>query len=324
VNEPSRERAPAVDAATGQRGPHIAANASASADARLFPGFETRRIVTAGAEIQCVIGGSGPPLLLLHGYPQTHAMWHRITPRLADHFTVVCTDLRGYGDSAKPEGGARHANYAKRAMAADQVAVMRALGFDRFRLAGHDRGGRVAHRLCLDHPDAVERVAVLDISPTRLMYGKTDKAFATAYYHWFFLIQPFDLPERLIGCEPVYYLRRKIGGWSKGLTYFDPLALAEYERCFADPATIHASCEDYRAAASIDLEHDAEDADQRIMCPLLVLWGSEGVVHRMFDPLADWRSVAANVRGRPIASGHFLAEEAPGDTLDQMLAFFGA
>jgi haloacetate dehalogenase len=295
----------------------------ATADATLFPGFATRRIAGEGAEIQALIGGSGPPLLLLHGYPQTHAMWHRIAPRLAAHFTVVCTDLRGYGDSSKPEGGARHVNYSKRAMAVDQVAVMRALGFPRFLLAGHDRGGRVAHRLCLDHPQAVAKVAVLDISPTRIMYEATDQAFASAYYHWFFLIQPFDLPERLIGADPVYYLRKKIGGWSGGLGLFDPRALAEYERCFQQPATIHATCEDYRAAAGIDLEHDADDGDVRVACPLLALWGAQGVVQRLFDPLVDWGRVAADVRGRALPSGHFLAEEAPEQTLDELLRFFG-
>src|SRR4051812_40995270 len=211
------------------------------ADVELFPGFTSRRIATDDAEIACVVGGSGPPLLLLHGYPQTHAMWHRVAPRLAEHFTVVCSDLRGYGDSSKPQGGERHVEYSKRAMAADQFAAMQALGFARFRLVGHDRGGRVAHRLCLDYPDAVERVAVLDISPTRIMYERTDKAFASTYYHWFFLIQPYDLPERLIGADPVFYLHRKIRGWSHTVSHFDLRALAEYERCFSDPATIHAT-----------------------------------------------------------------------------------
>jgi len=287
----------------------------------LFPGFTTHRIATAGAQIHCEVAGSGPPLLLLHGYPQTHAMWHRIAPRLAARYTVVCSDLRGYGDSSKPESDASHAGYSKRAMAQDQVEVMQALGFARFKLVGHDRGGRVAHRLCLDHPQAVECVAVLDISPTRLMYAGTDMAFATAYYHWFFLIQPFDLPERLIGADPVYYLRRKLGGLSSGLDLFDAGALAEYERCFADPATIHATCEDYRAAASIDLEHDTADAHLRVECPLLALWGEKGVVHRYFDPIADWKSVARDVRGKALPSGHYLAEEVPEETLAELEAF---
>jgi haloacetate dehalogenase len=290
--------------------------------APLFPGFRTHRIATSGAAIHCIVGGSGPPLLLLHGYPQTHAMWHRIASRLAERYTVVCSDLRGYGDSSKPDGGAGHVAYSKRAMAKDQFEVMQALGFARFKLVGHDRGGRVAHRLCLDHPQAVERVAVLDISPTRLMYAGTDMGFATAYYHWFFLIQPFDLPERLIGSDPVYYLRRKLGGLSSGLGVFDPRALAEYERCFADPATIHATCEDYRAAASIDLEHDAADAHARVECPLLALWGEKGVVHRFFDPLADWKGVARDVRGKAMPSGHYLAEEVPEATLAELQAFF--
>ena len=294
-----------------------------AADAELFPGFAQHRIKVSGAAIPCVVVGNGPPLLLLHGYPQTHAMWHRIAPRLAERYTVVCSDLRGYGDAGKPAGGERSVNYSKRAMAADQVDLMRALGFSRFRLAAHDRGARVSHRLCLDHPDAVERVALLDISPTRIMYEKADTAFATAYYHWYFLIQPFDLPERLIGSAPVYYLRRKLAGWgSAGLSIFDPRALAEYERCFSDPATVHATCEDYRAAAGIDLEHDAADAQARITCPLLVLWGEKGVVHRLFDPIADWRSVATDVRGRALPSGHYLAEEAPDQTLAELTAFF--
>ena len=235
----------------------------------------------------------------------------------------MCADLRGYGDSSKPDGGAGHVGYSKRAMANDQVEMMRALGFARFGLVGHDRGARVAHRLCLDHPLAVERVALLDISPTRIMYAGTDMAFATAYYHWFFLIQPFDLPERLIGADPVYYLHRKLSGFSSRLQIFDPRALAEYERCFSDPATIHATCEDYRAAATIDLEHDAADAHLRVECPLLALWGAKGVVHRLFDPIADWKSVARDVRGKALPSGHYLAEEVPEETLAELLAFFG-
>jgi haloacetate dehalogenase len=289
----------------------------------LFENFVSRRIKTAGAEINLVTGGSGPPLLLLHGYPQTHSMWHKIAPRLAQRFTVICPDLRGYGDSEKPEGGTSHLNYSKRAMAQDQVQVMQALGFSRFAVAGHDRGGRVAHRMALDHADKVQRLVVLDISPTRLMFARTDQAFATAYYHWFFLIQPFDLPERLIGADTSYYLRRKLGSLSSGLQHFDPRALAEYERCFAVPATVHATCEDYRAAATIDLDHDAADGAARIRCPMLVLWGEKGVINRLFHPVDDWKRVADDVSGRALPCGHFLAEEAPDQTLNEMLVFLG-
>jgi len=292
------------------------------ADIPLFPGFDVRDVDGAGARIRCVVGGAGPPLLMLHGYPQTHAMWHKVAPALAEHYTVVCADLRGYGDSSKPPGAPPHEAYSKRTMAADMVAAMRALGHSRFRLVGHDRGARVAHRLCLDHPDAVERVAVLDISPTRIMFERTDQAFATAYYHWFFLAQPHDLPERLIGADPAYYLAIKMKRWSAGETgFFDPRAWAEYERCFSDPATIHASCEDYRAAASIDLAHDRADPTRRVRCPLLVLWGAKGVVNRLFDPLNDWRSVADDVRGQVMPTGHYIAEEAPAATLAQLQAF---
>jgi haloacetate dehalogenase len=293
-------------------------------DDGLFPGFTTHRVQTAEAQIHCVVGGDGPPLLLLHGYPQTHAMWHRIAPALARRYTVICPDLRGYGDSGKPETDAAHAPYSKRAMARDMVELMRDLGHPRFRLAGHDRGARVTHRLCLDHPDAVSHAAVLDISPTRPMYERTDRAFATAYYHWFFLIQPYDLPERMIGADPIYYLHRKLGGWGTGLAHFDPRALAEYERCFRDPATIHATCEDYRAAASIDLAHDAASESRKVGCPLLVLWGERGIVHRLFAPLADWRAVADDVRGRALPAGHYLAEEVPDETLHELEAFFAS
>lgn len=291
-------------------------------DTDFFPGFTTHRIRTSGAEIRCAVGGDGPPLLLLHGYPQTHVMWHRVAPAVARTYTVVCADLRGYGDSGKPPSDDTHVAYSKRAMAQDMVELMRDLGHGTFRLAGHDRGGRVAHRLCLDHPDCVSHVAMLDISPTRTMYAGTNQAFATAYYHWFFLIQPYDLPERLIGADPVYYLRRKLGGWGTGLAHFDPRALAEYERCFKDPATIHATCEDYRAAASIDLVHDAQTEVQKIACPLLVLWGERGIVHRFFKPIDDWRAVASDVRGKALPCGHYLAEEVPEETLRELTAFF--
>ena len=296
------------------------------ATGELFPGFSTKRIRTTETEIHVVVGGAGPPLLLLHGYPQTHAIWHGIAPALARDYTVVCPDLRGYGDSGKPASNATHVAYSKRAMGRDMVDVMRALGFPRFHMAGHDRGGRVAHRMCIDHPEAVERVAVIDISPTRTMFAQTDRAFATAYYHWFFLIQPFDFPEKLIGADPLFYLHRTLGRLGGGLDRFEPRALADYERCFADPATIHATSEDYRAAASIDLEHDDADvtAGRKVRCPLLVLWGEKGVVERLFDPLRDWGAVAIDVRGKALPSGHYVPEEAPEETLRELQAFFAA
>ncbi len=286
----------------------------------MFEQFETRSLAVNGVTINVVMKGSGPPLLLLHGYPQTHVMWHKIAPALAEHYTVVASDLRGYGDSSKPESDDLHLTYSKRAMAADQVAVMSGLGFERFRIAGHDRGGRVTHRLCLDHPDRVIRAAVLDIIPTPEVFKRLNKLVATAYYHWFFLIQPRGLPETLIGGNPEYYLRN-IGAWGRA-DAFTTEAFAEYLRCFSNPACIHATCEDYRAAASIDLEHHTADADRKINCPLLVLWGQKGLIGRIYDPIAVWRDYAVTVSGRGVASGHFLPEEAPAETLTALLEFF--
>ncbi|MCS6840516.1 MAG: alpha/beta hydrolase [Roseiflexus sp.] len=288
----------------------------------MFHDFQTIRIKTQGAEIHLVRGGSGPPLLLLHGYPQTHLMWRKVALRLAAEFTVVAADLRGYGDSSKPPGGADHAAYSKRAMAQDMVEVMNALGFSRFMVAGHDRGARVVHRLCRDYPDAVIRAAVLDIAPTLYMYTTADRTFAEAYYHWFFLIQPYDLPERLISADPEYYLRKKLAHWGRTPSAFEPEVIAEYVRCFSDPATIHATCEDYRAAASIDLRHDEADLHVPVACPLLVLWGAEGFVGRRYDLLAVWRQHAVDVRGHAIPGGHFLPEEAPEETYAALRAFF--
>jgi haloacetate dehalogenase len=290
----------------------------------VFEGFERERIQTSETEIELVRWGEGPPVLLLHGYPQTHAMWHLLAPRLAEDFTVVAADLRGYGDSSKPFGEEDHSTYSKRAMAGDQAAVMESLGFDSFAVVGHDRGGRVAHRMALDYPDRVTKLAVLDIVPTRHIFETVGKELATAYYHWFFYIQPYDLPETLIGGNPSYYLRKKLGGWGTSLETFTQEALAEYERCF-DTATIHASCEDYRAAASIDLTHDGKDQDEghKVECPLLALWGGRGVMERLYDVEAVWREYATDVRGKPLDAGHFLAEERPRETMLELKEFLG-
>jgi haloacetate dehalogenase len=290
----------------------------------LFDGFAQETVATSGAEINLVHGGSGPPVLLLHGAPQTHAMWHKIAPALAESHTVVAADLRGYGDSSKPRGGGDHSAYSFRAMALDQVEAMRALGHDRFALVGHDRGARVAHRLVRDHPQTVERVALLDIVPTDHVYGNVDRTLATAYFHWFFLLLPEPVPEQMIGAATTELLHLFLGGIGGGLDLYAPEALAEYERCFGDPATIHAMCEDYRAAASIDLVHDAEDRDRPIECPLLVLWGASGVVGHLYDPLAIWRTYATDVRGRALDAGHFLAEQRPRETLLALGEFLGS
>jgi haloacetate dehalogenase len=288
----------------------------------LFEGFEQHKIETPDAEIELVRGGEGPPVLLLHGYPQTHAMWHMVAPSLAEDFTVVAADLRGYGDSSKPFGDEEHKAYSKRTMAGDQVAVMDSLGFDSFAVVGHDRGGRVGHRMALDFPDRVTKLAVLDIVPTRHVFETVNGDLATAYYHWFFFIQPYDLPETLIGGNPSYYLRKKLGGWGTSLDTFAPEALAAYERCF-DAATIHASCEDYRAAASIDLVHDEKDREEgrKMECPLLALWGQRGVMEKTYDVEAVWREYANDARGKPLDAGHFLAEELPEDTTRELRDF---
>ena len=288
----------------------------------MFEGFESQRIVTRETEINLRIAGNGPPLLLLHGYLQTHIIWHRIAPTLAETHTVVATDLRGYGDSGKPPSDGTHTAYSKRSMAADQVEVMAELGFTTFCVAGHDRGARVAHRMARDHPDRVEKIAVLDIAPTATMYAGTDKAFATAYYHWFFLIQPFDLPERMIGADPKFYLSKKLRAWGRTKDAITDAASGEYLRCFSDPATIHATCEDYRASATVDLEHDAEDAGRSIDMPLLALWGEDGLVGRTYDVLETWREFASDVTGIAVPGGHYLPEEAPEETLKALRGFF--
>lgn len=290
----------------------------------LFPGFRTLSLnVDKDVAIHAVTGGDGPPLLLLHGHPQTHAIWHKVAPALCERFTVVACDLRGYGDSSKPAGADGHVNYSKRVMANDMLQVMKQLGFDRFSVMAHDRGARVAHRLAADHPQAVERAVLLDIAPTLAMYEQTTDIFARAYWHWFFLIQPAPLPERLMEADPEAYVHDVMGRRSAGLALFDPRALAEYKRCLALPGTAHGICEDYRAAATIDLEHDRADRDAGFLLemPLKVLWGEHGVVHRCFDPLKEWRRLATRVEGEALPCGHYVPEEAPAALLARALPF---
>ncbi len=292
-----------------------------------FKDFEERRFAVNGAEIALRLGGdrSKPALLLLHGFPQTHAMWHRVAQRLRHDFFLVLPDLRGYGDSSHAPGLPDHSNYSKRALAQDLIEVMDTLGIAAFALCGHDRGGRVAHRLALDHPARVTKLCVIDIAPTLDMYARTDFDFARAYYHWFHLIQPAPLPELMIGGNPQAYLHAKLGGWgSGGLGHIEPRALAEYERCFCRAEAIHTACEDYRASAGIDLTHDRESRARghKIACDTLVLWGEHGVVQRLFDPLALWQAqCAASVTGWAMPAGHFIPEQLPEETAAALGAF---
>jgi haloacetate dehalogenase len=289
----------------------------------LFPGFESELIEVNGVKIMARKGGSGRPLLLLHGHPQTHAIWHRVSQQLAKSHTVVMTDLRGYGDSSKPQGSQDHLNYSKRVMALDQIEVMRHFGFSEFDVLAHDRGARVAHRLALDHPKAVKRLVLLDIAPTLAMYEKTSNQFARSYWHWFFLIQPAPMPERLIEADPSAYVRDVLGRRSAGLAPFDARALAEYVRCIELPGAAHGLCEDYRASASIDLIHDQLDIDTKnfLHQPLLVLWGEQGVVNQCFEPLKEWTKLAVNVKGHALPCGHYIPEEAPELMLSQVQSF---
>jgi haloacetate dehalogenase len=295
-----------------------------------FEGFETRRFEVNGVQIQARVPGTPrggkPALLLVHGFPQTHALWQRVAQQLKNDYWIVLPDLRGYGDSAKPAGLPDHGNYSKRTMAQDLVDVMDQLACSNFFLCGHDRGGRVAARLALDHPEKVDKLCVIDIAPTLDMYAATDMDFARAYYHWFHLIQPWPLPERMIGADAKTYLHAKLGGWgSQGLAYLEPPALAEYERCFCRPEAIHGACEDYRASAGIDLEHDraSRARGQKIACDTLVLWGERGVVNRLFQPLELWQAqCSATVSGQLLPAGHFIPEELPAETAGALKAFF--
>ncbi|WP_312834260.1 alpha/beta hydrolase [Comamonas sp.] len=290
----------------------------------MFERFDTRDVAVNGTVIRCRVGGSGPALLLLHGHPQSHVMWHRVAPTLAEKFTVVCADLRGYGDSARPGASPHHAAYSKRTMAQDMADLMTSLGFQQFRLAAHDRGARVAHRLLLDHPGRVQRAMLLDIAPTLAMYEQTTQAFAKAYWHWFFLIQPAPLPERLIDADPAAYIRDVMGRRHAGLAAFAPEALQEYLRCIAIPGTATSICEDYRASAGIDLEHDRADREKghKVLAPLRVLWGAEGAVGRCFPVLDLWREAATDISGKALDCGHYIAEEQPAKLLEEMGEFF--
>lgn len=290
----------------------------------MLEGFASLRTARDGVTLHVRRAGQGAPLLLLHGHPQTHAMWHRVAPVLAQAFDVVLMDLRGYGDSGRPAAGERSAAYSKREMALDALHVMRSLGHERFQVLAHDRGARVAHRLALDHPQVVERMLLLDIAPTLAMYRQTNEAFARAYWHWFFLVQPPPLPEALIGSDPRRYVRSVMGARHAGLDAFAPEALAEYERCATIAGTAESICADYRASAGVDLEHDQadQDAGRRVTQPLRVLWGEHGAVGRCFDVPALWRAAATDFTGRSLPCGHYIAEEAPALLLDETTTFF--
>jgi haloacetate dehalogenase len=292
-----------------------------------FPGFKREQIKTSGATLNAVYGGKGAPVLLLHGIPQTHLLWRKVAPLLAQDFFLVATDLRGYGDSSKPAGGDDHIGYSKRAMAQDQVEVMRHLGFQKFAVVGHDRGGRAAHRMALDYPDLLTKLVILDIVPTYLLYQNITKQFATVFFHWFLLVQSAPFPETLVGNSAEYFLKSLLY-WLGGETYSEKVpgwvgeaAYQEYLRCFRDPAALHALCEDYRAAASIDLVHDEADLSRKIQCPLLVLWSEKGPFHRMYNVLETWQDRAMDARGKPLPTGHFLPEQVPQELAGELRAF---
>jgi haloacetate dehalogenase len=293
--------------------------------ATLLPGFEYRRVDVEGVTVNCAIAGSGPPVLMLHGYPENHLMWRRVAPAIAEDHTVVLADLRGYGDSAKPEPDDAGEVYSKRSMARDQLGLMRELGFGPFQLVGHDRGARVSHRLTLDHPGAVTRLAILDIVPTRHIYGHVTREMAAAYYHWFFLPLRHGIPEYMIGADPGFWVNSIVGRLLGQGASLDPDVLADYIRCFSDPAAVAGSCADYRSAASLDLVHDDETfgAGQRVECPVLVLWGAQGFVGRGYEPLRVWREYATDVRGEALPTGHFIPEEAPDLVTGALRDFLG-
>ena len=306
--------------------PELPPKPSKDVAAKLFPGFEPTEVRTSGATIPVIHKGDGPPVLLLHGFPESHVTWHKVAPRLAGQYSVYVPDLRGYGDSSHPEGGDRSVNYSFRSMALDQIEIMRHFGHEQFLVGAHDRGARVAHRLCLDHPKSVNRVCLMDIAPTLTMYQQTNKEFATRYMWWFFLIQPAPMPEHFIGLDPQYYLEQVLNALNKTHGAIVPEALSEYLRCFCCMSTIHSGCEDFRAAAGIDLEMDEADdrSGNKIEAPVHVLWGTRNTVGQEWDILATWRAKAAStVTGRGLDCGHFLQEERPQETTQELKQFFG-
>lgn len=284
--------------------------------------FKKDRFITSdNIQINYVSGGRGEPLLLLHGYPQTHVMWASVANELSNDYFVICPDLRGYGDSSKPKGLENHENYSKKVMANDMIELMEELGYEEFYLAGHDRGARVTHRICLDSPHMIKKVSVLDIAPTFHMFLNSDMNFSTGYYHWFFLIQEYPLPETLIGNNAEYYLKEKLKRWSAPGATFNEDAVKQYVRCF-DKDMIHSTCEDYRASATVDMNDDAFSRDKKISMPLLVLWGEKGFINKNYNVIDVWKDYAKDVSGKALECGHFLAEEAPFDVIDEFRKFF--
>jgi haloacetate dehalogenase len=287
----------------------------------MFKNFKQDVIEVNGVNINYKIGGKGEPLLLLHGYPQSHVLWRKIAPLFAENYTVICSDLRGYGDSDKPQSDKKHLTYSKKTMGLDQNELMKKLGFKEYFLVGHDRGGRVAHRMAIDFKENIKKISVLDIVPTSHVFKNTNAILAKRYYHWFFLIQSYPLPETMIGNDPEYYIRSKLQMWGANNEYLTEEIIQEYLRCFTTE-TIQASCEDYRAGASIDLVHHEEDFDKKISCPLQVLWGSKATLEELYDPIKVWKEWALNVEGQSIDCGHFLPEESPVETYNAIINFF--
>ena len=287
----------------------------------MFKNFKQDVIEVNGVNINYKIGGKGEPLLLLHGYPQSHVLWRKIAPLFAENYTVICSDLRGYGDSDKPQSDKKHLTYSKKTMGLDQNELMKKLGFKEYFLVGHDRGGRVAHRMAIDFKENIKKISVLDIVPTSHVFKNTNAILAKRYYHWFFLIQSYPLPETMIGNDPEYYMRSKLQMWGANNEYLTEEIIQEYLRCFTTE-TIQASCEDYRAGASIDLVHHEEDFDKKISCPLQVLWGSKATIEELYDPIKVWKEWALHVEGQSIDCGHFLPEESPVETYNAIINFF--